>query len=76
MSNSIKVIHEGQQLEIAAGSTGFELFTSKTIVASRVNGELKDLAHKFAEGDVVEGVEIVVGAARHGAEDVNIHANR
>ena len=58
MSNSIKVIHEGQQLEIAAGSTGFELFTSKTIVASRVNGELKDLAHKFAEGDVVEGVEI------------------
>ncbi len=58
MSNSIKVIHEGQQLEIAAGSTGFELFTSKTIVASRVNGELKDLAHKFADGDVVEGVEI------------------
>ena len=58
MSNSIKVILDGQQVEVAAGSTGFELFTSKTIVASRVNGELKDLAHAFADGDVIEGVEI------------------
>ena len=58
MSNSIKVILDGQQLAVAAGSTGFELFTSKTIVASRVNGELKDLAHAFADGDVIEGVEI------------------
>jgi threonyl-tRNA synthetase len=58
LSNSIKVILDGQQVEVAAGSTGFELFTSKTIVASRVNGELKDLAHAFADGDVIEGVEI------------------
>jgi threonyl-tRNA synthetase len=58
LSNSIKVILDGQQLAVAAGSTGFELFTSKTIVASRVNGELKDLAHAFADGDVIEGVEI------------------
>ena len=38
--------------------TGFELFTEKSIVAMRVNGELRDLAHQAVAGDVVEGVDI------------------
>ena len=42
----------------APASDGFGLFTSKSVVAMRVNGELRDLAHKLADGDVVEGVEI------------------
>ena len=55
---SIHVTVDGQSIEIEAGADGFALFTSKTIVALRVNGELKDLAHKPTEGDSVEGVEI------------------
>jgi len=43
---------------VANGADGFAVFTSKTVVAQRVNGELKDLAHKYSAGDVVEGVEL------------------
>ncbi|MEY4313323.1 MAG: hypothetical protein RLZZ319_832 [Actinomycetota bacterium] len=39
-------------------SDGFGLFADKTIVAMKVNGELRDLAHKAQAGDVVEGVAI------------------
>jgi threonyl-tRNA synthetase len=49
MSDSVTVAEE---------SDGFGLFTDKTIVAMRVNGELRDLAHKAQPGDVVEGVSI------------------
>ncbi|MEY4078515.1 MAG: threonine--tRNA ligase [Actinomycetota bacterium] len=55
---SIHVTVDGQSTEIEPGADGFALFTSKTVVALRVNGELKDLAHKPSEGDSVEGVEI------------------
>jgi threonyl-tRNA synthetase len=55
---SIHVTVDGQGTEIEPGADGFALFTSKTVVALRVNGELKDLAHKPSEGDSVEGVEI------------------
>ncbi len=43
---------------LTAPNTGFELFTDKSIVAMRVNGELRDLAHQAQSGDVVEGVDI------------------
>lgn len=45
-------------MTLAAPNTGFELFSDKSIVAMRVNGELRDLAHQAQAGDVVEGVEI------------------
>jgi threonyl-tRNA synthetase len=54
----VKVIVAGTETQIEPGSDGFGLFTDKTIVALRVNGELRDLAHKLTEGDVVEGVQI------------------
>ena len=54
----MKVIVAGTETQIEPGSDGFGLFTDKTIVALRVNGELRDLAHKLNEGDVVEGVQI------------------
>jgi len=38
--------------------TGFELFTDRSVVAMRVNGELKDLAATTADGDTVEPVTI------------------
>ncbi|MDN4615502.1 threonine--tRNA ligase [Leifsonia sp. F6_8S_P_1B] len=37
---------------------GFELFTDRSVVAMRVNGELKDLATTVTEADVVEPVTI------------------
>jgi threonyl-tRNA synthetase len=37
---------------------GFELFTDRSVVAMRVNGELKDLATTVTESDVVEPVTI------------------
>ncbi len=42
--------------DIEPGSDGFGLFSDKTIVAMRVNGEPKDLAHKLSDGDVVEAI--------------------
>ncbi|MEO0026824.1 MAG: hypothetical protein RL716_155 [Actinomycetota bacterium] len=54
----INLTVDGILQEGASASDGFGLFTSKSVVAMRVNGELRDLAHKLADGDVVEGVEI------------------
>ncbi len=47
-----------QAITLDVESDGFGLFADKTIVAMRVNGDLKDLAHKAQPGDVVEGVAI------------------
>jgi threonyl-tRNA synthetase len=57
-SDQITAIIDGVEQSIPATSTGFTLFAEKTVVALRVNGELKDLAHTVATGDVVEPVHI------------------
>ena len=54
----VRVTVSAEAKDIEPGSDGFGLFSDKTIVAMRVNGELKDLAHKLSEGDEVEGVAI------------------
>lgn len=54
----VRVTVSAETKDIEPGSDGFGLFSDKTIVAMRVNGELKDLAHKLSEGDDVEGVAI------------------
>jgi threonyl-tRNA synthetase len=54
----IKVTVDGTTRELEVGADGFGLFTDKTIVAQRVNGELRDLAHKLHDGDVTDGVAI------------------
>jgi threonyl-tRNA synthetase len=38
--------------------TGFDLFTERSVVAMRVNGELRDLATTVSDDDTVEPVEI------------------
>ena len=45
-------------MTLTEAHTGFELFTEKSIVAMRVNGELVDLAHQAQVGDVINGVDI------------------
>jgi threonyl-tRNA synthetase len=54
----LNITLDGQPLQVEAGADGFKLFTERTIVAIRVNGALKDLAHKLSDGDIVEGVAV------------------
>ncbi len=60
--------------QVDVDTTGFKLFESKSIVAMRVNGELKDLAHSVKEGDIVEAVDITspdgLNILRHSAAHV------
>ena len=55
---AILVTCDGSTIDVEPGATGFDLFASKTVVAMFVNGDLKDLAHAVAEGDIVRSVEI------------------
>jgi threonyl-tRNA synthetase len=44
---------------VTTGTKAWELFRDdETVIAARVNGELKDLSYELADGDVVEGVAI------------------
>ena len=58
MPETIELTLEGAPTAVASGSTGFEVFQDKKVVAQRVNGELKDLAHVLTAGDKVEAVLI------------------
>ncbi len=54
----VSIVLDGQKQQVPAASTGFTLFTEKNIVAMKVNGEPRDLAHNVQEGDVVEAITI------------------
>jgi threonyl-tRNA synthetase len=56
--SELKITVDGAAREVPSDTTGFKLFESKSIVALRVNGELKDLAYTVVAGDAVEGVEL------------------
>ena len=56
--SDLKITVDGVAREVSAGTTGFDLFESKTVVALKVNGELRDLAYEVVSGDSVEGVEV------------------
>ncbi|WP_395659934.1 threonine--tRNA ligase [Nocardioides sp.] len=44
---------------VTTGTKAWELFAEDpSVIAARVNGQLKDLAHELADGDEVEGVAI------------------
>jgi threonyl-tRNA synthetase len=58
LPETIELTLEGAPTAVASGSTGFEVFQDKKVVAQRVNGELKDLAHVLTAGDKVEAVLI------------------
>lgn len=55
---AFSVTCDGSSRDVEPGATGFDLFASKTVVAMRVNGELKDLAHAVSAGDSILAVEI------------------
>jgi threonyl-tRNA synthetase len=55
----IAITLDGSPQQIEEGTTGTELFEGRTtIVALRVDGELRDLETALADGEVVEGVEL------------------
>ena len=57
--SDLRIVVDGVERTVAAGTTGTELFSGdRTVVVARVNGELRDLAHELADGDVVEAVTI------------------
>ena len=57
-NTEVAIVLDGQKQQVPAASTGFTLFTEKNIVAMKVNGEPRDLAHNVQEGDVVEVITI------------------
>ena len=57
-TDHIEVTVELKVRQLATGSTGFELFTDRQVVAMRVNGELKDLSSVVANGDTIDAVHI------------------
>jgi threonyl-tRNA synthetase len=74
LPENIQLTLDGVSTSVAAGSTGFELFQDKKVVAQRVNGELRDLAHTVSDKDVVEAVTIDspdgLGILRHSTAHV------
>jgi threonyl-tRNA synthetase len=59
VSASITVSVAGSERSVAERTTAADLFgEDRAIVVARVNGELRDLAHPLADGDVVEPVRI------------------
>jgi threonyl-tRNA synthetase len=74
-SADITVSVAGSQRTVTAGTTAAGLFDQdKTTLVARVNGELRDLAHVLAQGDLVEpvGLDSDEGLAvlRHSAAHV------
>jgi threonyl-tRNA synthetase len=74
LPETIELTLEGTPTAVASGSTGFEVFQDKKVVAQRVNGELRDLAHVLSAGDKVEAVLIDstdgLGILRHSTAHV------
>ena len=62
MSDVRVIIHRDSEREervVTTGTTAADLFAGdRSVVAARVTGELRDLAHAIADGDVVEPVLI------------------
>ena len=59
MSADISVSIAGDQRSVPAGTTAADLFADdRSVVVARVGGELRDLAHELADGDMVEPVTI------------------
>ena len=56
--NDMSITVDGEIREFTRDITGFTLFNDKSIVAMRVNGELKDLAYEVQAGDEIQAVTI------------------
>ena len=74
-SSDITVVIAGSKRSVSEGTTATDLFAEdRDVLVARVNGELRDLAHVLADGDVVEpvghGSDEGVAVLRHSAAHV------
>ena len=78
MEQQISIVVDGVKQQVKLGSTGFELFSDKSVVAMRVSNELRDLAQVLSDGDLVEAVTISspdgLSILRHSAAHVAAQA--
>ncbi|MFI6923349.1 threonine--tRNA ligase [Nonomuraea spiralis] len=60
MSAELRITLAGAERVVAAGTTAGEALEAdgRTVVAARVNGEPRDLAHPLAQDDVIEPIEV------------------
>lgn len=60
MSAELRITLAGAERVVAAGTTAGDALEAdgRTVIAARVNGEARDLAHLVADGDVVEPIEV------------------
>ncbi|MGK5550338.1 threonine--tRNA ligase [Actinomadura kijaniata] len=60
VSSELRVTLDGSERVVPAGATAGQALEAdgRTVIAARVNGELRDLEHVLGDGDVVEPVEI------------------
>jgi threonyl-tRNA synthetase len=57
--SDLRIHVDGSERQVAAGTTAADVLDGdRSVVAARVGGELRDLAHVLAEGDTVEPVAI------------------
>ena len=57
--SDLRITVDGSERQVAAGTTAAEVFEGdRQVVAARVGGELRDLAHVLSDGDAVEPVAI------------------
>ncbi|GAB3212350.1 threonine--tRNA ligase [Marinactinospora thermotolerans] len=56
----LRITLAGSERAVAAGTTAGQALEAdgRTVIAARVNGEPRDLAHELADGDVVEPITI------------------
>ncbi|MGQ0466509.1 MAG: threonine--tRNA ligase [Sporichthyaceae bacterium] len=55
--SDIKLVVDGESRSVAAGTTAAELYVeNRAVVAARVGGTSRDLAHVLADGDEVEAI--------------------
>src|SRR6478672_12402219 len=65
-SQQLRITLAGSEHVVEAGTTaGAALGPEPGVIAARVNGELRDLAHQVSDGDVVEPVDIASDDGRY-----------
>ena len=65
-SQQLRITLAGREHVVEAGTTaGAALGAEGSVIAARVNGELRDLAYQVADGDVVEPVDIASDDGRY-----------
>jgi threonyl-tRNA synthetase len=78
--SELRITLRGGERVVAAGTTAGEALDAdgRTVIAARVDGQARDLAHVLADGDVVEPIEIGspegLAIVRHSAAHVMAQA--